>query len=222
MKRDGLVIAIDGPSGAGKSTVAKALAERLGLHYLDTGAMYRALALTATRAGLTDAPADALGDLAASLQIVFEGPPTAQRVICQGRDVTEEIRTPETGDLASALSVHSTVRRAMVTAQQRIIESGGWTLEGRDTTTVVAPDADLKVYLDASPEVRARRRYEELTARGIETTVAEVLAQQRERDCRDSTREDSPLRRAPDAIIVDSSDLSVEQVVDRIVSRLEE
>ncbi|GMV35879.1 MAG: cytidylate kinase [Fimbriimonadales bacterium] len=222
MKRDGLVIAIDGPSGAGKSTVAKALAERIGLRYLDTGAMYRALALEAVKAKIADAPPEQLGDLAASLQVCFEGPPAAQRVICNGRDVTEEIRTPEIGDLASALSVHSAVRRAMVAAQRRIIASGGWTLEGRDTTTVVAPDADLKVYLDASPEVRARRRYEELAARGIETTLAEVLEQQMERDHRDSTREDSPLRRAQDAVLIDSSDLSVEQVVDRIIALLEE
>lgn len=221
MKREGLVIAIDGPSGAGKSTVAKALAERLGLHYLDTGAMYRALALAAVRANLADGSPQQLGDLAASLEISFEGPPTAQRVMCQGRDVTEEIRTPEIGELASALSVHSTVRRAMVAAQQRIIASGGWTLEGRDTTTVVAPEADLKVYLDASPEVRARRRYEELQARGIATTMAEVLTQQRERDHRDSTRADSPLRCAEGAVIVDTSSLTVSQVVERIVSQLE-
>ena len=221
MKREGLVIAIDGPSGAGKSTVAKAIAERLGLHYLDTGAMYRALASEALRLQLADASPEVLGELAAGLRIDFEGQPAAQRVICNGHDITEEIRRPEVGDAASALSVHPAVRRAMVAAQQRMIASGGWTLEGRDTTTVVAPEADLKVYLDASPEVRARRRFEELRARGVNTSMAAVLAQQKERDERDTTREDSPLQQAPDAVVVDSTELSVEQVVERIVALLE-
>jgi cytidylate kinase len=211
-----VIIAIDGPSGSGKSTIAKGLARRFGSRYLDTGAMYRALALKAMRLGLSGADPEGLSELAGKVVIGFEGPPEAQRALLDGEDVSDEIRLPRVGDLASAISVWPPVRRRMVALQQAIIAEGGWTMDGRDTTTVVAPNADVKVYLDASPEERARRRTLELGERGVAAEYAEVLADMRERDTRDRTRADSPLTVAPDAAVVNTDGLGIEQVVDRI------
>ncbi|HRI42925.1 MAG TPA: (d)CMP kinase [Fimbriimonadaceae bacterium] len=214
-----LVIAIDGPAGSGKSTVAKILARRLVLRYLDTGAMYRAVALAARRAGLGPDDGERAAALIAGVPIAFgEGDP--QRVLLAGEDVTEAIRTPEIGDLASALSVHSAVRRMLVERQKQMVAAGGVTLEGRDVTTVVAPDADLRIFLTASLKVRADRRWRELKQRGIETTLDVVQHQIAERDHRDSTRADSPLYVAEGVTVVDTDGIGPEEVADRIVALL--
>jgi len=191
-----LVIAIDGPAGAGKSTVAKALAKELGLKYLDTGAMYRALALAASRQGLGASDGDRAAALAQQVEISFgEGNPPP--VLLDGEDVSGLIRTPEIGELASALSTHSGVRQALVARQQAMVAEGGYTLEGRDVTTVVAPNAQVKVYLTASLEERAKRRHLELGEKAPD--YEEMRKQIQTRDTRDITREDSPLTVAPGA-----------------------
>lgn len=213
-----IVIAIDGPAGAGKSTVAKILAARLGLRYLDTGAMYRAIALRATRAGLGPSQGDEAALLAQDAKIEFgEGP----QVLLNGEDVTDAIRTPEMGELASALSAHSAVRAVLANRQKAIVAAGGYTLEGRDTTTVVAPDATLKIFLTASLEERSQRRLKELQERGIELDAQELAKQISDRDHRDYTRADSPLTRDPSAIVIETYGKTVEQVADEIISHLQ-
>lgn len=215
-----LVIAIDGPAGAGKSTVAKMLAKRLHLRYLDTGAMYRALALKASRIGLDGGQGEAAAEHFGNSKIEFaEGDP--QRVLLDGEDITTLIRTPEIAELASALSAHSCVRKIMVAQQQALIAEGGFTLEGRDTTTVVAPNADLKVFLTASLEERARRRFEELVAVGTEVDLKDLTKQISDRDHRDYTRADSPLTKGPDAVCIESFGISPEEVVEKIIAHLQ-
>lgn len=212
-----LIVAIDGPAGAGKSTVAKAVAKRLGLRFLDTGAMYRALALKAQRQGLGPDDGEATGEIGASTTIEFV-PGDPQRVILDREDVTEAIRTPEIGELASALSAHSPVRKVLAERQKAIVALGGFTLEGRDTTTVVAPQAQVKVFLTATLDERTRRRHAELTAKGQTISFEDLKKQIADRDHRDSTRADSPLMKAPDAIEIVSDDMSVDEVVERIVA----
>lgn len=215
MKR--ITLAIDGPAGAGKSTVAKLIAARLNLTLLDTGAMYRCVALAATRKGL-DASSDpqALSEVAAAIEIRFEaGDP--QRVFLNGEDVTTDIRSLEMGQAASAISVHSPVRKVMVALQQTIIAEGGFVLEGRDVTTVVAPNAELKIFLTASIEERARRRWVEIVARGESDTLPMVVKDVVERDHRDYTRPDSPLMLAEDAVIVESFGITPAEVAERII-----
>jgi cytidylate kinase len=207
-----MVIAIDGPAGAGKSTIAKLIAKRFGLQYLDTGAMYRAFAVKAMRLDMIHASPEELGLLAEKLDLRFDG----DRLFMDGEDVSEAIRQPVISELSSALSVHPPVRRALVALQQTMIASGGWTLEGRDTTTVVAPDADIKLYLDASPKVRASRRTKELRERGISADTTEVLSHMMSRDARDKSRADSPLTIAPDADLVITDDLTIEEVFQRV------
>ena len=208
-----LVIAIDGPAGAGKSTVAKALAKELGLKYLDTGAMYRALALAASRQGLGASDGDRAAALAQQVEISFgEGNPPP--VLLDGEDVSGLIRTPEIGELASALSTHSGVRQALVARQQAMVAEGGYTLEGRDVTTVVAPNAQVKVYLTASLEERSKRRHLELGEKSPD--YEEMRKQIQTRDTRDITREDSPLTVAPGAHVIESGCLTVEHVVEKI------
>ncbi|MGV3619031.1 MAG: (d)CMP kinase [Fimbriimonas sp.] len=213
--RPNLVIAIDGPAGAGKSTVAKILAKELGIRYLDTGAMYRAVALKASRAGIGSDDAAGVAGLIAGTEIGFgEGDP--QPVLLDGEDVTSEIRTLEIGELASSLSVHSEVRRGLVAMQQRLCEQGGVILEGRDTTTVVAPNADVKIYMTASLEERATRRTRELEAKGIPSDFEHVRSQISARDHRDITREDSPLRVDASAHLVETGLLDIGDVVGKV------
>jgi cytidylate kinase len=212
-----LVIAIDGPAGAGKSTVAKAVAQRLGLRFLDTGAMYRCLALHCERHGVTAEQGDDAARLCEDIEIAFgEGEP--QRVFLNGEDVTDAIRTPEIGDFASAVSVHSPVRKLMVRQQQAIVAKGNVVLEGRDTTTVIAPSAPVRIYLTASLEERTRRRFHDFAERGIEKDFEELKAEIAERDHRDSTREDSPLMIGEGVTVIESDGMNADQVVDHIVA----
>jgi cytidylate kinase len=203
-----MVIAIDGPAGAGKSTVARGVAQALGFTYLDSGAMYRTVALAALRAGLDPDDPDALAGLARGLEIRFAD----GRVELDGKDVTAAIREPDVTEAASRVSVHKPVRDAMVALQRRLIEGGRYVAEGRDIGTVVSPDAPLKVFLTASHEERARRRAAQ-TGEPIET----VLASQYERDMRDRERDHGALRVADDAVEVDTTDLDVDGVVGGIV-----
>jgi len=212
-----LIIAIDGPSGAGKSATARELAARLGLPYLDTGAMYRAVGLAARRAGVRF-PLDGEGEsavvgIAAAAAICFHGTGPEQRVVLDGEDVSEELRTPEVAQFASMVSACPAVRREMVRQQRALAARAGGVVEGRDIGTVVFPDAPVKVFLTATPEVRAERRYRELVRRGVATTWEAVIGDQAERDLRDSTRADSPLRPAEGAVVVDTSGMDLETVV---------
>lgn len=204
-----MVIAIDGPAGAGKSTVSRALAARLDFTYLDSGAMYRCVALAALEAEADPDDGIAMGGLASSLEIGLDG----DRVELGGRDVSTAIREPQVSAAASRVSVHPAVREAMVARQRQLIAAGRYVAEGRDIGTVVDPGAPLKVFLTASAEERARRRAVQ-TGEG----AAAVLAAQRERDTRDSRREHSALRPAPDAVEVDTTGSSLEEVVERIVA----
>jgi cytidylate kinase len=208
-----MVIAIDGPAGAGKSTVARAVADELGFTYLDSGAMYRSVALAALEEGIdTGAPAT-LGELARGLEIGLEG----RRVLLGGRDVSDAIRAPQVTAAASRVSVHPAVREAMVDRQRRLIAAGDYVAEGRDIGTVVSPDAPLKVFLTASDEERARRRAAE-TGEDFES----VLGAQRRRDERDIAREHGALRAAPDAVELDTTGLGLEEVVGRVVGLAKE
>jgi cytidylate kinase len=204
-----MVIAIDGPAGAGKSSVARGVAEALGFTYLDSGAMYRCAALAGLERGADLDNPEAMGEIARSLRIELGG----GGVELDGCDVSGAIREPRVTEAASRVSVHPPVREAMVAEQRQLIAAGRYVAEGRDIGTVVSPDAPLKVFLTASPEERARRR-----AAQIGEDEATVLAAQRERDERDETREHSALRPAPEAVEIDTTGLSLDEVVDRIVA----
>lgn len=213
----GIVIAIDGPAGAGKSTVAKMLARRLSIRYLDTGAMYRAIALKASRQGLGASEGVKAAEIAEGTTISF-GAGDPQRVFLDGEDVTDSIRTLEMGELASALSAFSEVRKVLVAQQQAIVRDGGVVLEGRDATTVIAPNATVKVFLTASLEERAKRRTLELDHKGEQADFTDVRRSVQLRDHRDITRDDSPLTVADGALVVESGGLTPEQVADRIIA----
>ncbi len=219
MKRSAPVVAIDGPVGAGKSTVARRLAEALGFEYVNTGAMYRAVAVAACAAGIGADDPEAerrLEGLLKAARIDFSG----GRIMLEGRDVSAEIGTPEMSESASRLSTLGVVRARMRELQRAAGARGGVVMEGRDIGTAVFPDAEFKFFLDASAEVRAERRWRELAARGVKISCEEVLAQLHERDRRDRERELAPLRPAPDAIVVDASGMSVEEVVTLMTQRV--
>jgi cytidylate kinase len=217
------IVAIDGPAGAGKSTVARAVAERLGLTYVDTGAMYRAVGLAAARRGLDPAAQpEAVADLAGQLNFEFRHAEGKTHLWVDGEDVSEAIRRPAISSLASVVAVNSGVRAALVSAQRELGAAGGVVMEGRDIGTVVFPQAEVKVYLDASPEERGRRRRRDLLAQGNDVPLEQVVRDIAERDLRDTTRADSPLRRAPGAHYLDTDGLTISQVVDRLVRLAEE
>jgi cytidylate kinase len=210
-----IVVAIDGPAGAGKSTIARAIAARLGYIYIDTGAMYRAVGLWAVRSGIGLDETHKIEELARHAKIEFSA--GASNVILNGEDVTEAIRDPQISDAASRASAIAGVRHAMVEAQRRMAEDASVVMEGRDIGTVVFPDADVKIFLDARPEVRAERRMEELRAKGKDVGVETVAREMAERDQRDRTRAESPLVQAPDAVYVDTTGLSIEEVEEAVL-----
>lgn len=211
----GMLIAIDGPAGSGKSTVAAAVAEKLGLPYLDTGAMYRTFTLKVLRSGIPVESEDLLSELAENTKIeVSDG-----RVLLDGEDVTVEIRTPEVDASVSVIAAHAAVRSIMVRLQRAIAQAGA-VVEGRDIGTVVLPDARLKVFLVATPEERARRRHAEISGRQL-VDVEQVKREIIERDALDSNRKVSPLVPADDAIVIDSTGRRVDEIVEQIISLLE-
>jgi cytidylate kinase len=210
------VVAIDGPAGAGKSTVAKKLAARLGYAFLDTGAIYRAVALEARRQGIDWNDADAVARVAQAIDVGFVPRGDVNGVEVGGRDVTREIRTPEMSDGASRVSAHAAVRAALLDLQRRLGSQRNIVAEGRDMGTVVFPDAAAKFFLTASPEERARRRGQELLVAGRPVDQAAVLRDLLERDQRDTTRAAAPLRRADDALEIDSGGLTPDQVVEKM------
>jgi cytidylate kinase len=215
--RKKLTIAIDGPSGAGKSTVAKSLAKRLGYVYIDTGAMYRSVALKVKEKGISPEDRSALKELASSLHVTFATEGDQTHVFCDGEDITSAIRTPEISRLASFISKQKEVRKSLVQFQRKMGEEGGVVLEGRDIGTVVFPDADVKFYLDADRDERVRRRYDEMIQRGMEVDFRETKEALVQRDHDDMNRTHSPLKRANDALWIDSTHRSVEEVVAEMV-----
>ena len=217
MNREPLIVAIDGPSGVGKSTTSKLVARALNIPHIDTGAMYRAIGLAALRAGIDTRDEEALEKLASRVRIDFV-PGERGRVFLDGEDITPLIRTPAVSMAASDVSAVPAVRRVLVRLQQELGRRTGGVLEGRDIGTKVFPDTPHKFFLTARPEVRAQRRYSELLAKGEPADYASVLAESLRRDAQDSTRADSPLRYDESYQAIDTSDLSIEEVVARIVS----
>lgn len=210
-----VIVAIDGPSGAGKSTLARHLARHFGLLNLETGAMYRAFGLKALRAHCPLDDPEALEILSAETSIHLEPGEAENRVFLDGEDVTGQLRNQIVSDAASRVSVYPAIRAWMVRLQQQMGESGGIVMEGRDIGTVVFPNAEVKIFLDAAPEVRGMRRYEQLgqTGRKPDVQPEEVIRELRERDHRDRNRADSPLRPAPDSVLLDSTDMTLEEAV---------
>jgi cytidylate kinase len=217
-----LIIAIDGPSGAGKSTVGKELAKRLSYLYIDTGAMYRAIALKVKEKTIDPGDDKALSQLVSSIQISFVVGEKENRILCNGEDITHAIRSPEISRFASDISKIGIVRDVMVRMQREMGREGGVVLDGRDIGTVVFPDADLKFYLDADPEERGRRRYRELSEKGMEVDFNKTLKEVIERDKNDMSRSLSPLKRAEDAILIDSTCRSVDEIVAEIGRMVDE
>ena len=216
-----MIVALDGPAGAGKSTVARALASRLGIGYLDTGSMYRAITLLARRDGVAGDDGRSLAALAEAHDIRLVPDAAGLRVVVDGDDVSEDIRTPEVTAAVSQVAAHPEVRRALVSRQRDILAHGEWVADGRDIGTVVAPGAEVKVFLTADPRVRAERRLGDLRAAGREAPVAEVLDDIVRRDHIDSTRAEAPLRPADDALELDTSEMTLDEVVSWIAERVE-
>jgi cytidylate kinase len=211
-----IIVAIDGYSSCGKSTIAKALAKHAGYTYVDTGAMYRATALYALREGLTDELTQVI-PLLSNIQVSFIQTPSGQHVTLNGEDVESYIRTLEVGNMASQISTIKEVRAFLVAQQQAMGKEKGIVMDGRDIGTVVFPQAELKLFLTASPEVRAERRFKELQAKGEEPVWEEVLADVNDRDYRDTHRAESPLRQAEDAVVVDNSNMTREEQMAYII-----
>ena len=211
-------IAIDGPAGAGKSTIAKRIAKELSFIYVDTGAMYRAMALHFIKKGIDPSDGEKIAAECARADISIEYRNGEQVVLLDGEDVTDRLRTEEAGKMASATSVYPQVRRKLVELQRKLAASANVVMDGRDIGTVVLPDADVKIYLTAGSDVRAKRRFDELTAKGEICDLQKIEKDIIERDERDMNREISPLKQADDAILVDSSYMTIEEVAEKIIS----
>ena len=211
-------IAIDGPAGAGKSTIAKKVAKSLGFIYVDNGAMYRAMALYMIKMGVDASDADKISATCISADITIKHENGEQVVYLNGENVNGLIRTEEVGNMASASSVNGDVRRKLVELQQKMAKTTDVVMDGRDIGTVVLPDANLKVYLTASSRVRAERRYKELIAKGTDCNIDDIEKDIIDRDYRDMHRENSPLRQAEDAILLDSSDMTIDEVAEKILN----
>ena len=217
-----MIIAIDGPSGSGKSTLGRMIARALGLLYIDTGAMYRAAALAVVRSGVSTQDTEAVAKVVSDSDINLEGDPDSLCVSLNGEDVSKEIRKEVVSHSSSVISAISEVRRALVARQRKLGERGcGAVLEGRDIGTVVFPNADVKFFMTAIPEARAQRRFEEVRLQERDASFETTLADINKRDKRDSTREDSPLAISDDAIVIDSSGLSIDDVFERMMSEIE-
>jgi cytidylate kinase len=217
-----LIIAIDGPSGAGKSTVAKSLAKRLGYNYVDTGAMYRSVALRVKEKDISPEDELTIRQLAVSLRIAFITEGDQTYVFCNGEDVTEAIRKPDISRLASAISKQKGLRLALVQMQREMGQGGEVVLEGRDIGTVVVPDADVKFYLDAKSEERVRRRFDEMVEKGLVADLKETREELMQRDHNDMHRDHSPLKKAKDAVLIDSTHRSAAQVVEEMIRIINE
>ena len=210
-------IAIDGPAGAGKSTIARKVAKSLGFIYVDTGAMYRAMALYMIKNGVDASDAAKISATCTSADITIRHENGEQVVYLNGENVNGLIRTEEVGNMASASSVNGDVRKKLVELQQKMAETTDVVMDGRDIGTVVLPNANLKVYLTASSRVRAERRYKELVAKGTECNIDDIEKDIIDRDYRDMHRENSPLKQAEDAVLLDSSDMTIDEVADKIL-----
>lgn len=215
-------IAIDGPAGAGKSTIAKQIAKKMNLIYVDTGAMYRAMALYLIRENIKAEETEKISEKCKSADITIRYEEGFQVVYLNGENVNPYLRTEEVGQMASASSVNGDVRAKLVQLQQKLASEAEVIMDGRDIGTVVLPDADVKIYLTASVDVRAKRRYDELTAKGEQWDLEEIKKEIAERDHRDMTREISPLRQAEDAILLDTSDMGIEDVISAIMKICED
>ena len=212
-----ITIAIDGPASSGKGTVARTVAKRLDYAYIDTGAMYRSVALAAQRRGLDLAHAEELGELTATLEFQFRWADGGLRVIVNGEDWSDAIRTETVGKGASDVAVHAPVRAALLERQRALAREGGIVMDGRDIGSVVLPDADLKIYLDASVDERARRRHAELVARGLDVNLDTIRHEVSERDHQDRTRTEAPLIQTEDAVYLDTTAMSAEASAEKIV-----
>jgi cytidylate kinase len=217
-----IIIAIDGPAGAGKSTLAARIAQRFGLLNLETGAMYRAFALKALGAGIATDDAAGLECLASRTTVHLESSANGNRVFLDGGEVTGQLRDAAVTEAASQVSVHPAIRKWMVDLQRKLGETGRIVMEGRDIGTAVFPDADVKIFLDADPEVRSQRRYEQIEATPAAAAPEAILKEIRERDQRDRTRALSPLRPATDAVVIDSTSLTLDQVIERVEGMIQE
>jgi cytidylate kinase len=207
------VIAIDGPSASGKGTVAQRVARELGFHYLDSGALYRIVALAAKKKGISWEDETALADMAHAMDIRFRG----GEICVDGADVSDEVRTEEMGRGASVVAVHPAVRRALLDLQHHFRKDPGLVADGRDMGSVVFPDAQLKIFLTASAETRAQRRYKQLMEKGIHANLPDILQDLRARDARDQLRQVAPLQKCPDAKLLETSDLTIEQAVKAVI-----
>ncbi len=215
-------IAIDGPAGAGKSTIAKKVAKEMGFIYVDTGAMYRAMALYILQHGIDEKNEQAIAAVCDDIDVALRYEAGEQRVLLCGEDVSKEIRREEVGNMASVTSVYGCVRKKLVSLQQQLAAKEDVIMDGRDIGTCVLPQAPLKIYLTASVETRAKRRYKELCEKNVTCDLAEIMKDIEERDYRDMHREISPLKQAEDAVLVDSSDMTIDEVVTTIITLAKE